>query len=64
LGPRGEKGERGEDGLTTVSWQLDRANYRMSPLMNNGIVGPIQEFRGMFEQFLLDYRSILEIYSE
>jgi hypothetical protein len=26
----------------------------MSPLMSNGTVGPNQEFRGMFEQFLID----------
>jgi hypothetical protein len=56
-GPRGERGEKGgggEDGATTVSWQLDRERYRMSPLMSNGTVGPNQEFRGMFEQFLID----------
>jgi hypothetical protein len=53
-GPRGEKGERGEAGPTTVSWQLDRVNYRVSALMSNGTVGPILELRGLFEQFLID----------
>lgn len=45
---------RGEDGVMIPSWQLDREKFRMSPLMNNGTVGPNQGFRGMFEQFLCE----------
>jgi hypothetical protein len=56
-GPRGEKGERGEPGRSFISWQLDRVNYRVSPLMSNG-VGPMLELRGLFEQFLIDAGSV------
>jgi hypothetical protein len=53
-GPQGEKGEPGKDGAKTVSYQLDRAGYRMSPLLNDGTVGEMMEFRAFFEQFLVD----------
>jgi hypothetical protein len=51
-GERGDKGERGADGVTVISWQLDREPYRVSPLMSDGKVGPMLELRGVFEQFL------------
>jgi hypothetical protein len=56
-GVRGEKGDRGEPGATVVSWQLDRERYRVSPLMSDGKVGPMLEFRPMFEQFLAEVAS-------
>jgi hypothetical protein len=52
IGPCGEKGDKGEPGATIRSWQLDRERYRISPLMSDGTVGPMMEFRPMFEWFL------------
>jgi hypothetical protein len=51
-GTRGERGEKGETGPSIVSWQIDRERYRASPLMSNGMVGPMLELRPLFEQFL------------
>jgi hypothetical protein len=56
-GPRGapgEKGAPGKDGGSLYSWQIDRRAYRVSPLMSNGIVGPMLELRPFYEQLLDD----------
>jgi hypothetical protein len=53
-GPRGEKGDQGEPGPTLVSWQVDRAKYRASPLWSDGAVGPNLELHGLYEQYQED----------
>jgi hypothetical protein len=50
-GARGEKGDKGEPGRSLVSWQVDRANYRASPLWSDGVVGPNLELHGLYEQY-------------
>lgn len=50
-GEKGEKGEPGKDGVTIVSWQVDRERYRVSPLMSDGTVGKMLDLRPLFEQF-------------
>jgi hypothetical protein len=50
-GARGPRGDQGDAGATIVSWQIDPAHYRASPLMSDGRVGPMLELRGLFEQF-------------
>jgi hypothetical protein len=52
LGPRGAKGDKGDPAPTLRSWLLDSENYRISPLMSDGTVGPMMELRPMFEWFL------------
>jgi hypothetical protein len=53
-GPRGQKGDPGPSGAKIHSWQLDREGYHVSPLMEDGTVGPILELRGLFEQYLIE----------
>jgi hypothetical protein len=53
-GPRGLKGDRGPTGAKIHSWQLDRERYRVSPLMEDGTVGPMLELRGLFEQYQIE----------
>jgi hypothetical protein len=61
-GMHGEKGEKGEPGTSIISWQLDRVNYRASPLMSKGTAGPMLELRGLFEQFLSETATWLMRY--
>ncbi len=51
-GLRGEEGEKGEPGISTVSWQVDRAQYRVSPLMSNGTVGPMLDLHALAQQII------------
>jgi hypothetical protein len=59
-GTRGEPGERGlqgppgRDAPSIVDWQVDRKNYRASPLMSDGSTGPSLELRALFERFVAD----------
>jgi hypothetical protein len=50
-GARGEKGDTGDPGRSLVSWQVDRAKYRASPLWSDGAVGPNLELHGLYEQY-------------
>jgi hypothetical protein len=51
MGPRGEKGERGEAVPTIASWYIDRERYRAIPFMTDGSPGPELNLRELFEQF-------------
>jgi hypothetical protein len=53
-GPRGAKGDRGTSGERIHSWQVDRERYRASPLMADGVVGPMLELRPLFEQYQIE----------
>jgi hypothetical protein len=54
---RRDKGERGADGATILSWQLDRERFRVSPLMSDGwtYARIASSFRAIFVR---DYRLI------
>jgi hypothetical protein len=52
-GPRGAKGEKG-DTIRLHSWQIDRARYRVSGLLEDATVLPSLELRGLFEQYQLE----------
>jgi hypothetical protein len=49
---RGDKGEKGEPGVSTISWQVDPERYRVSPLMSDGKVGSMLELHALFQNFL------------
>ena len=56
-GPPGERGERGQKGdpgpaaPTILAWELDRANYLITPIMSDGSDVPAIEMRPLFEQY-------------
>lgn len=52
-GERGARGDRGADGrnLELTSWQVDRENYTVTPLLSDGRKGPALNLRKLFEQF-------------
>ena len=52
-GPRGAKGDKG-DTIRLHSWQIDRARYRVSGLLEDATVLPSLELRGLFEQYQLE----------
>ena len=62
-GPPGERGQRGEKGdpgpaaPTILSWEVDRANYLVTPIMFDGTEGPPLALRGLFEQFHQETRG-------
>jgi hypothetical protein len=53
-GSPGSKGEKGDPGVSTVSWQVDRAQYRVSPLMSDGTVGSMLDLHPIAQQLLDD----------
>jgi len=53
-GPPGDKGEKGDPGVSTVSWQVDSAQYRVSPLMSDGTVGSMLDLHPLAQQLLND----------
>jgi hypothetical protein len=53
-GPQGERGEKGDPGQPApeiLGWQIDRENFRATPVMSGGKDGPPLDLRGLFEQF-------------
>jgi hypothetical protein len=62
-GPPGERGQRGEKGdpgpaaPTILAWEVDRANYLVTPTMSDGTEGPPLPLRGLFEQFHQETRG-------
>jgi hypothetical protein len=53
-GERGSIGPRGEPAPTIISWQIDRASYKATPVLSNGQEGAALELRALFEQFVVD----------
>ena len=51
-GPQGESGRNGRDAAAIKSWQIDHANYVVTPLMNDGTAGPPLYLRELFAHFL------------
>jgi len=51
-GPQGESGRNGRDAAAIKSWQIDHANYVVTPLMNDGTAGPPLYLRELFQRFL------------
>jgi hypothetical protein len=49
-GIAGPKGERGPAGKTITGWIVDRGNFRVTPRMSDGSLGPPLELRALFEQ--------------
>jgi hypothetical protein len=47
-GIAGPKGERGPPGNTITSWIVDRSNFRVTPRMSDGTLGPPLELRELF----------------
>jgi hypothetical protein len=43
-----------DPGRSLVSWQVDRATYRASPLWSDGAIGPNLELHGLYEQYQED----------
>ena len=53
-GERGERGGKGEPGAaapTILGWQIDRANYLVTPIMSDASEVPAIDMRALFEQF-------------
>jgi hypothetical protein len=48
LGPRGHRGDRGPNGAKLHSWRIDKEGYRVSPLFEDGSVGPKLNLRELF----------------
>jgi hypothetical protein len=51
-GPQGEPGRNGRDAAQIKSWQIDHANFVVTPLMNDGTAGPPLYLRELFQRFL------------
>jgi hypothetical protein len=49
-GIAGPKGERGPPGNIITGWIVDRSNYRITPRMSDGTLGPALELRDLFVQ--------------
>jgi len=47
-GIAGPKGERGPPGNTITSWIVDRSNFRVTPRMSDGTLGPPLELRELY----------------
>jgi hypothetical protein len=52
-GERGERGPRGEQGAwrEITSWEINRKDYSLVPLLSDGTKGPPIPLRALFEQF-------------
>jgi hypothetical protein len=48
-GRDGPEGRRGPPGAIIVGWVLDRGEYRITPRMSDGTLGPPLELRELFE---------------
>ena len=48
-GIAGPEGKRGPPGNIIVGWILDRGNYRITPRLSDGSLGPPLELRELFE---------------
>src|SRR5262249_21829640 len=48
-GIAGPKGERGPPGAVISGWILDRGNFRVTPRLSDGSLGPPLELRELFE---------------
>jgi hypothetical protein len=51
-GSPGEPGRHGRDAAHIKSWQIDHANYVVTPLMSDGTAGPPLYLRELFQHFL------------
>ena len=51
-GPAGEPGRHGRDAAAIKSWQIDHANFVVTPLMSDGTAGPPLYLRELFQSFL------------
>jgi hypothetical protein len=51
-GPPGEPGRHGRDAAHIKSWQIDHANFVVTPLMSDGTAGPPLYLRELFQSFL------------
>jgi hypothetical protein len=51
-GPQGEPGRHGRDAAAIKEWHIDRANFVVTPLMNDGSAGPPLYLRELFQSFL------------
>jgi hypothetical protein len=47
----GLKGDKGDAGRDLVGWEIDKRNYAVIPVMNDGSKGPPISLRGLFDQF-------------
>jgi hypothetical protein len=62
-GPPGERGEKGDPGNSSpqvTAWKVERAAYRLVPVLSNGQLGDPIDVREFFEQFLDELKSILD----
>ena len=48
-GIAGPEGKRGPPGNIIVGWILDRSNFRVTPRLSDGTLGPPLELRALFE---------------
>jgi hypothetical protein len=51
-GPQGESGRNGRDAAAIKEWHVDRMNFVVTPLMNDGTAGPPLYLRELFQSFL------------
>ena len=47
-GVAGPEGKRGPPGAVISGWILDRSNYRVTPRLSDGSLGPVLELRELF----------------
>jgi Collagen triple helix repeat (20 copies) len=53
-GPAGTDGTKGRDGREITSWEIDRRDYVVIPILNDGSSGSAIPVRTLFEQFTID----------
>ena len=53
-GIMGLRGEPGADASTIVDWHVDKATYRVTPVMSNGKLGAPLDLHALFQKFLLE----------
>jgi hypothetical protein len=51
-GPQGEPGRNGRDAARIKSWQIDHANFVVTPMMDDNTAGPPLYLRELFQRFL------------
>jgi hypothetical protein len=57
-GERGQRGDRGERGLPgtngreIVEWKVDRRDFTITPILNDGELGTSFDLRDLFEEFV------------
>jgi len=52
MGERGPRGERGDAGPNFKGWDVDNANFTITPIMGDGSNGPTLNLRPLLRKFM------------